>query len=417
VTRRTAPEQFEVSDVIRRRSRERLVKGREIRRCAKCLMTETEQTLTFDEKGVCNICQAAAYREDTIDWDARERELREILERHRGKRLYDALVPFSGGKDSAWVAYVLVRRYKLKVLLVTFNSNFRRPTHLENIERVTRALGCDHVTFKAGEEVIRKTMVEMLKRKGDFCWYCHTGVVAFPFKAALMYRIPLLIWGEPSSEYAGGYYGYKDKNPADERWFNRTINLSVNAEDIEGFLGGEVDLRDLEPFRLPPRTELEELGLESIHLGDYIKWDAARQIEILNRELGWEPTETENLHPRYAGEKIECFLQGSRDYLRYIKRGYSRTNQRANLEIRLGRITREEAEKMIRYDAQRPASLDVVLKYLGIDDAEFHRIAENHAIYPHVHDPDTVRQAQKKLDDHEMWAARLEPPTPKRREE
>ena len=372
-------------------------------------MTETEQTLTFDENGVCNICQAAAVRDDQIDWTTREADFRAILDRHRDKRQYDAIVPFSGGKDSAWVAYVLVRRYKLKVLLVTFNSNFRRATHMQNIERVTRALGCDHITFKAGEDVIRRTMVEMLKRKGDFCWYCHTGVVAFPFKAALMYKIPLLIWGEPSTEYAGGYYGYKEKNPADERWFNRLINLGVNAEDMEGFLGGEFSARDFEPFRLPPRAELDTLGLESVHLGDYIKWDAIKQIEILNKELGWEPAETENLHPRYAGEKIECVLQGTRDYLRFIKRGYSRTNQRANLEIRQGRVSRADAEQMIQYDAQRPASLDLVLEYMGMDEAEFHRVAENHAIYPHVHDPNTVRRAQRELDDKEFWKDYLRP--------
>ena len=55
-------------------------------------------------------------------------------------------------------------------------------------------------------------------------------------------------------------------------------------------------------------------------------------------------TEVENLHPRYHYEKVECYLQGSRDYLRFIKRGYSRTMQRANIDIRNGVLSREEAE-------------------------------------------------------------------------
>jgi N-acetyl sugar amidotransferase len=407
MTRRKHADRFEVNGAIQRRTHELLDGNRELQRCSKCLMTETESTLTFDENGVCNICQNAEERDNEIDWKAREKEFVEIIEQYRGKHTYDAILPFGGGKDSSYVAYMAVRKFNLKVLLVTFDQNFRRKVHLENLDRVVRGLGCDHVTVKANEDIIRSTMLESLKRKGDFCWFCHTGVVAAPFKAALNHDVPLIIWGEPSSEYVGGYYGYKEKNPADERWFNRTINLSINAEDMMGYLDEEVDPRDFEVFRLPDQEKIQAADIRSIHLGDYFRWDALKQIKILNEELGWEPTETENLHPRYFGEKIDCFLQGSRDYLRYIKRGYSRTNQRANLEIRFGHITREDALEMEQYDAQRPQSLDVVLDYLGISEDEFNNIAENHMIYPHVHDPSKIRHSQFKLADHDPYADRL----------
>ena len=408
MTRQTEPEPFEITGVIKRRAEERGVGRGEKRRCAKCLMTETEQTLVFDEDGVCNICKNATERDNDIDWEARVEELEGILDQYRGKYAYDAIVPFGGGKDSSWTAYTLVRRFNLRVLLVTFSQNFRREVHMKNLDRVVRALGCDHITVKANEDVIRLTMLESLKRKGDFCWFCHTGCITSPFKIALAQKIPLMIWGEPSSDYGGGYYGYKEKNPADERWFNRMINLSINADDMKDFVDQSIDPRDFDVFRLPDRAEVEAAGIRSIHLGDYIRWDAMEQIKILNRELGWEPTETENLHPRYFGEKIDCFLQGSRDYLRYIKRGYSRTNQRANLEIRQGDITREEGLEMEQYDAQRPQSLDVVMDYLNITEDEFNEIAENHAIFPHVHDPSTVRRAQSKLQgDHDEFAERM----------
>lgn len=412
MTRRTQPSPYTPSNVIAQRSQAMLAQSEEahrkdgVRRCKTCLIPETEQTVTFDSEGVCNMCRSAKVRDREIDWSERAEEFAALIERHRGKYKYDAIVPFSGGKDSAWVAYTLVRKYNLKVLLTTFDSHFRRPTHLENIERVVRRLGCDHITVKANDEVVQKTMVESLKRRGDFCWFCHTGVVATPFKVALMYQVPLVIWGEPSSEYSGGYYNYRTNTPPDERWFNRQINLSINAEDMLGFIEG-VNMRDLEPFRLPDWSDMRKLKLESVHLGDYVKWDAPRQHEILNRELGWEMAEVENLHPRYHYEKVECFLQGARDHLRFIKRGYSRTVQRANLDIRSGELTREEAEKMIHYDAQRPASLDVVLRYMGIDEKEFLRIAESHQIYPHVHDPAAIRPAQRKLDEQEAFAARI----------
>ena len=421
MTRKTHPIPFDVNDVIARRSRDlaeknNLLAGREtgVRRCKKCLIPETEQTVVFDEHGVCNMCSVAKERDEDIDWEARQREFEDIIARHRGKTQYDAIVPFSGGKDSAFVAYVLVRKYGLKVLLATFDSHFRRPTHLENMEKVVRQLGCEHITLKANDEVIRKTMLESLKRRGDFCWFCHCGVVATPLKVAKMYKVPLVVWGEPGSEQSGGYYNYKTKTPADERWFNRQVNLSINADDMRTFVDG-VDNRDLEPFRLPSSAELAEMGTLSLHLGDYYKWDAPKIYETLHRELGWEMAEVENLHPRYHYEKVECFLQGSRDYLRFMKRGYSRTVQRANLDIRNGVLSREEAEQMIHYDAQRPASLDVVLDYIGISEEQFNEIASAHQVYPHVHDPNSIRPAQKPLDDHDQWVERLVPDDKKQR--
>ena len=413
MTRRTSAVKFDLSGVVARRTQELFEKkfgddncSDNMKSCAKCLIPETQDSVKFDELGVCNMCGVAEGRDTEIDWDQRLEDLNKIFEKHRGKHAYDAIVPFSGGKDSAWTAYVLRKRFNLKILLVTFDSHFRRPQHIENMERVVRTLGCEQVTMKAADDVIKKTMLESLKRRGDYCWFCHTGVVATPFKAALMYQVPLIIWGEPGTEYGGGYYNYQSKTPPTERWFNRQINLSINAEDMVGFLD-DVDLRDLEPFRLPDWKKMIELGVDSIHLGDYIKWDAPKQYEIINKELGWQMAEVENLHPRYHYEKVECYLQGVRDYLRYIKRGNSRTMQRANLDIRTGALSRDEAEEMIWYDRQRPASLDTVLSYLGIDENEFMKIALDHQVYPHRHDPDKVIKAQKTLPDEDLWVKRL----------
>ena len=406
MTRSNAPIPFEPMTVVSTRSKALQDVGKEMRRCKKCLIPETEQTITFDADGICNMCQVAEERDEVINWEAREQELVEIIEQYRGKHRYDAIVPFSGGKDSTWVAYVLRKRFNLKLLLVTFNSNFRRPGHLENLERVVRKLGCEHITLRADEEIIRKTMKESLKRKGDYCWFCHNGIVVSPFKAALMYDTPLIIWGEPPSEYSGGYYNYASKAPPDERWLNRQVNLGINADDMMGFIEG-AESRDMEPFRMPSWDKLREMGVMSIHLGDYLKWDAQAIYDEIHKELGWEMAEVENLHPKYHYEKVECFLQGTRDYMRYIKRGYSRTTQRANLEIRRGELTREEAEEMSAYDAQRPASLDVILDYLGMEESEFMEIMETHQIFPHVHDPNSIREAQNKLPDHDMWAELL----------
>ena len=85
--------------------------------------------------------------------------------------------------------------------------------------------------------VVGKLMLESLKRKGDFCWHCHTGIFAYPMQIAVKFNIPLIIWGESSAEYTG-YYDFDEENfeERDEESFNRYINLGINAEDMYGFI-------------------------------------------------------------------------------------------------------------------------------------------------------------------------------------
>jgi PP-loop superfamily ATP-utilizing enzyme len=78
----------------------------ELRRCAKCVLPETQDAITFDEKGVCQVCKQVKVKEK-IDWKAKKKELDQLIEEHRGKHAYDCIVPFSGGKDSTFTAYYL----------------------------------------------------------------------------------------------------------------------------------------------------------------------------------------------------------------------------------------------------------------------------------------------------------------------
>ena len=85
-------------------------------------------------------------------------------------------------------------------------------------------------------------------------------------------------------------------------------------------LEGSVDERDLKPFTYPPLKELRKINYRSVCLGSYIPWDVKRQSRIIQEELGWKGDEVENVPPGYEYEKIECCMQGVRDYIKYIKR-------------------------------------------------------------------------------------------------
>ena len=352
-------------------------------------MPDTSESLGFDEAGVCSVCKQIDYKHDEIDWDVRQRELDELIAEHRGKYDYDCIVPFSGGKDSTYTLWYLVYVKKLKPLVIRFDHGFFRPRVNVNSLRTFRLLGVDVHVFTPNWQVVRKLMFESLKRRGDFCWHCHTGIFSYPMWEAIRREIPLIFWGEPDSEYSS-FYSYDEEIAVDEKRFNRLVNLGINAEDMEGMLDDTISdypvtERDLKPFTYPPARELRRVGVRSVFLGHYIPWDVKEQVKVIKRELGWREEEVEGVPPDYGYEKIECYLQGVRDYLKFLKRGFGRTTHLASIDIRNGRVGREKGIELVaKYDGRRPASLDIFLGLLDISEDEFMKLVEPHVVPPHV---------------------------------
>lgn len=378
-----------------------------MRYCSSCVLPETHETIEFDENGVCNICRQHEFKKDKIDWDQKRKDFEELIEEYRGKHSYDCIVPFSGGKDSAYTLWRLVKTYKLKCLVISFDHGFMRPEVLKNRTRVFRKLGVDTLTFTPNWSVVKKLMLESLLRKGDFCWHCHSGIFSYPMQMAVKLKVPLVVWGEPQAEYTA-YYSYEDTlhetEEVDEKRFNRFVNLGMTSEDLIGMLNDPaIDIRDLEPYAYPELRDLKKINYRSICLGSYIPWDVKKQVQIIKDELGWEEDCNAGIPPEYGYEKIECQMQGIRDYLRLIKRGYGRTSHLATIDIRNKRLSHDEAIRLVKkYDGKKPYSLPFFLNLLGLTEDEFNKIAISHIIPPQKWDPSAVESGPK-LHDQDHW--------------
>ncbi|MFQ5890820.1 MAG: N-acetyl sugar amidotransferase [Gemmatimonadota bacterium] len=376
-------------------------------RCPRCGLPETYETIEFQDQGICNVCRQKEYRDEEIDWEERKRELEALVEEHRGKYEYDCIIPFSGGKDTTFTLLYMVEEYGVKPLVVQFDHGFMRPNLRENNERTFRKLGVEVLSFRPNWKLVKRVMLESLIRKGDFCWHCHTGIFAYPMHVAIKYNTPLIIWGEPSSEYTA-YYDYRDDEveQVDETRFNRYVNLGITAEDIAGMIRSDFDLdpRDLAPFTYPSPRELRRLKVRSICLGSYIPWDIRKNVERIQAELRWQGDEVENMpFSHYSYEKIECWMQGVRDYIKYLKRGYSRVTQMTALDLRNGRISKDEAERLIaRYEGKRPPSLDIFLEYVGLTEDEFNETVLNTVVPPFEPTLDAIEPGEKTWD-FEQW--------------
>ena len=79
--------------------------------------------MKINDDGVCDACKYHKIKENKINWDEREIELKKILDKYRKNDGFDCIVPSSGGKDSAYVCHVLKYKYGMNPLSVTWAPN------------------------------------------------------------------------------------------------------------------------------------------------------------------------------------------------------------------------------------------------------------------------------------------------------
>jgi len=272
--------------------------------CVKCLLPETHETISFDAQGVCSVCNNLS-KKNEVDWSKRYELLVNLASQAKLRNAdYDCIIPFSGGKDSTYSLYYATKVLGLRSLVVSFDHGFYRDIVLENRNRTISKLGADLLTFKPNPKLVKKLMMQSLIDKGDFCWHCHTGIFSYPLRIAVEKSIPLVLWGEASTEYTN-YFDVKDFHAIDEVFFDRIVNLGISPVDMHLRLNEEFDQREFYPFVVPSIEELNSKKIMSFPLGSFIKWDTKNQVKIIKEELGWKGDEVEGVPSTYDYEKIE----------------------------------------------------------------------------------------------------------------
>ena len=141
----------------------------------------------------------------------------------------------------------------------------------------------------------------------------------------------------------------------------------------------KLDPRDLKPYTLSAAARSSaKLQYRSVCLGSLHPWDVKRRSQIIQEELGWKGDEVEGVPPRdYPYEKIECYMQGVRDYLKFLKRGYiaRRPSCRPSTFATAGcaRKRADNAGRGVR--GQPPAEPRPVPRVSRVTEAEFLEIA------------------------------------------
>jgi N-acetyl sugar amidotransferase len=354
-----------------------------MRYCARCLYPENARpTIIFDDAGVCSGCRYHESRQKLdVNWEDRLKMLEKILEeakvmaRKRGNS-HDCIVPVSGGKDSHFQVWLLKKKYGMNPLLVTFNHVYNSPGGVRNLSNLVEKSGCDLVRYTAGVDAVRRVSRYMLQTVGDLTWHYHAGIRTLPFQVAVHYNIPLIVWGEHGFAELTGIVSLEDFVEF-TRWTRKEHDMrGYEPSDLLG--KGGITLGDVRPYIYPSDEEIERCEVRGIYLSNFVDWNAKAHAELVIREWDFSPVTYERDRTFNLYAKIEDHANDVHDYLKYLKFGYGRGTDDASMEIRHGRMTREEGFEAVRhYDAREPSSLEYYCEFLSITRGQFYDLVEN----------------------------------------
>jgi len=342
-----------------------------MRYCTRCALPETSAVrIEFDEKGVCSGC-IAEEETGTIDYSKRWDRLSEIVEQYRNKdgSNYDCIIPVSGGKDSQFITYVMVEKFKMKPLLVTFNHGFNTAAGMRNLSNMISRFGCDHIRFTPNPKLIKKLSRRSLELMGDICWHCHCGIQTYPVKMAVQFNVPLIVWAEHGLTWHGGMFSHYDMVEMSRKY---QVEHDLRGFEYEQLVSEEYGItkQDLAWTMPPSIEEIDRVGVRGIYLSNFMKWDIMEQTKMLIEDYGFETATQERTYNIY--ENVECHhCGGLHDYLKYLKFGYGRATDHVCQDIRHGRISREEGARLVeKYDSKRPEDFDTYLKWIDMTEEE-----------------------------------------------
>ncbi len=263
------------------------------RTCRRCVLHTDIPGIILDDDGICPHCR----KYDTFkEHEPRLKkylteEMEQLFESvKRQTLLYDAIVLFSGGKDSTILLKMVKEKYNLRPLAFSVMHPLVNELASQNMERVATALNVDLIKYSVDHEVYRRVMRHGINHAADYglgeffgcdiCSFFHSWI---PVRYAIKLGIPIILEGSDSSQTGEISYGQGGKVRADVakgiKPFGKIHELVSDAlgdsykGSIYDFCADEI-VNGLYPSIISPFTflpydfrknfqELENIGLES----------------------------------------------------------------------------------------------------------------------------------------------------------
>ena len=135
--------------------------------CKRCIQDLSVPGLHFDPSGICNYCHLHDLMEKEYPNDHRgERILNSLfkkLQQSSKNKKYNCILGISGGRDSTFLLWFLIKKWKLNPLAVHFNDGFDNPVAGENMLKACKKLNVDLITVTSHWKEAKDLKIDFLK--------------------------------------------------------------------------------------------------------------------------------------------------------------------------------------------------------------------------------------------------------------
>ncbi len=341
-------------------------------RCTKCILSAAFPRIEFDDHGVCNFCRDTfMYTSEEDEIEKARGQIDELIALQKGKSEYDAVMCYSGGKDSTYTLMLAVQKYGLRILSFTFDNGYISPTAFENIRRVVDHLGVDQITFKPSiknmNSIIKASAlnpiynVRTLTRVSAVCNSCISIINNTALKIALEKKIPFILAGFTLGQIPVNGIIYKNNYE-----FLRE-SREAPLQKLRNKTGDFIDSYFTLPDTLTGKSTLYP------HTLNLLCVEKLTEQEILSAvsTIGWVPPGDVD------GCSSNCMLNSFSNMVHYKALGYNPYELELSHLIRKNLLTREEGLAKI---ADQPVEQQrEVMNELGITERDIEKLNELYA--------------------------------------
>ena len=303
-----------------------------IRICTRCVMDETDSSITFDNLGVCDHCRnfekkiKPFWHTDNRGKEKIEKLGQKIKSKSQNKD-FDCIIGISGGIDSSYLTYYVKKFLKLNPLVFHVDAGWNTQISVNNIQRLVEGLNLELYTevinweeMKDLQRAFFKSGVPHIDSPQDHAFF------ATMYKFANKYNIKHILTG-------GNFSTECIRNPLEWMYYQSDSRQLKHIHSIFG----EKKLRSFpttnivwHKFWLPYIR-----GIKVYRPLDYIPYIKEEAKKVLIKELGWQPYKQKHFESR--------FTKFYESYWLPERFGYDVRKVQFSSLILTGQMTRKEA--------------------------------------------------------------------------
>ncbi|MBD3376292.1 hypothetical protein GF406_14740 [candidate division KSB1 bacterium] len=329
-----------------------------MKRCQRCILPETYPGISFDEHHICNRCHSWDVEYSKVDYRLLKKELDQLIEKKKEQAQkhgcpYDIIVPVSGGKDSAFVLYVMTKQYHCNVLAINYNNLFQTELARNNLQTLIDHFDVPFLSVSLKPSLLKKAYKAGLERQKEFCLVCNCTGYWLLLHTLTHYFLPYNYQPLVIGGWSKLFEFDPQINTLDIKKYFDLLKTSDLLKEFTTYL----DIRALEALMENQDVRTADT-LQYIQLPDYMEWNHTKIVHLLEKE-GWQREKETDTH-------FDCWASPIADWLEKQKYGLNQKTTTIASQVRAGLLSRETALELESRSPEMDEHFDRFCDFLSI---------------------------------------------------